>query len=102
LTPRQVGSRLGARYLVQGSIQESAGRLRVTARLLDARNGAQLWSRRFDHDAGDFFGMQDEVAAGVMRALEARIAGLDPGVPAAPRSSSVQAQLAYLRGRSLV
>jgi TolB-like protein/DNA-binding winged helix-turn-helix (wHTH) protein len=102
LPPQQVGSRLGARFLVQGSIQEADGRLRVTAKLLDARNGAALWARQFDHAATDFFGLQDEVAAGVMRALEARIAGLDASVPAAPRSSNVEAQLAYLRGRSLV
>jgi TolB-like protein/DNA-binding winged helix-turn-helix (wHTH) protein len=99
LAPRQIGKVLGARYLVQGSVQESAGRLRVTAKLVDAHADRVEWVNQFERESEDLFGMQDAVAAGVVRALEARIAGLDPTIPPQPRSHDVDAQLAYQRGR---
>lgn len=99
LTPRQIGRLLGARYLVQGSVQESGGRLRVTAKLVDAHSDHVEWIHQFDRQSDDLFGMQDAVAAGVVRALEARIAGLDPTIPPLPRSRNVDAQLTYQRGR---
>lgn len=99
LTPQQIGKLLGARYLVQGSIQESTGMLRVTAKLIDAYTDRVEWIDQFDRQVDDLFGMQDAVAAGVMRALESRIAGLDPTIPRQPRSRNVDAQLAYHRGR---
>lgn len=102
LTPQEAGERLGARYLVQGSVQEAAGMLRVTAKLIDSRNGSVLWINQFDRRTEELFGMQDDVAAGVMRALEARIAGLDPNIPPQARSRNVEAQLAYHRGRTLL
>ncbi len=98
----EAGRRLGARYLVEGRVQRSGEHLRVTASLLDAANGTQLWTQKFDRAANDFFGMQDAVAAGVAKALEAQIAGLDPAIPTAPRSQNFEAHLAYLRGRALL
>jgi TolB-like protein/DNA-binding winged helix-turn-helix (wHTH) protein/Tfp pilus assembly protein PilF len=98
----EAGRRLGARYLIEGRIQRSGDRLRLTTNLLDAPTGRQLWTAQFDRDAGDFFGMQDAVATGVARALQAQIAGLDPALPAAPRSQNLDAHLAYLRGRALL
>lgn len=97
-----VGRRLGARYLIEGSLQQDATRLRVIARLVDSRNGNVLWTQRFDRERRDFFGLQDDVASGITRALEKRIAGLDATLPAPERSQDIEAQLAFLRGRALL
>jgi TolB-like protein/DNA-binding winged helix-turn-helix (wHTH) protein/Tfp pilus assembly protein PilF len=96
------GQRLGARYLVRGSVQRTGDRLRVTARLVDARNQTQLWSRSWDDDLAGLYRLQDELADGVARTLEARIAGVELAKPRADYGGNVEATLAYLRGRVLL
>jgi TolB-like protein/DNA-binding winged helix-turn-helix (wHTH) protein len=99
---RQIGARLGAAHLVGGSVQRSGEKLRVTANLVDSRTGTQLWSQSFDGTMADLFGLQDEIAARVAAALEARLGGLALARRGAARSPNVEAYLAYLRGRALV
>ena len=98
----EIGRRLGAGYLVGGSVQRNGEKLRVAARLVDARTGTQLWSERFDGRVADLFGMQDEIADHVAAALESRISGLQLPRPGGPASPNVEAYLAYLRGRTLI
>ncbi len=98
----ETGNRLGARYLVQGTLLRQGTQLRVTATLTDSQTGRQVWTQQFTRPVEDAFGMQDEVAEGVKRALESRIADLDPGLPAIERSANREAWLAYLRGRNLL
>jgi TolB-like protein/DNA-binding winged helix-turn-helix (wHTH) protein len=100
--PHETGRVLGARYLVLGSMQTSGSRTRVIAKVIDCISGALLWTQQFDAAPDDLFGMQDAVAAGVAQALQSRIAGLDPRIPAGERSANLEAYLAYLRGRSLL
>lgn len=102
LTPTEIGQRLGARYLVQGSVQQSGDMLRVSAQLVDAVANRMLWTQQFDRQADGFFALQDAVASGVLHALESRIAGMDPAIPVGIRSGNVEAQLAFLRGRALL
>ena len=56
-----VGRDLGARYVVEGSVQKSGRRFRVTAQLTDVETGQQVWGDRFDGDLGDIFEVQDEL-----------------------------------------
>jgi TolB-like protein len=65
-----VGQRLGARYLVEGSVQRSGARLRTTVQLVDALTGTQVWSRRFECSADDIFAAEDEIAEPVAVAIE--------------------------------
>src|SRR4051794_14868625 len=67
---RQIGSELGARYILEGSIQSSDGTVRITAQLIDAARGTHLWADRFDRKLGDTFSIQDEIA----RMISARLA----------------------------
>ena len=99
---REVGRRLGAAWLVGGSVQRSGDRLRVTARLVDAETGTQLWSDEFGGEAGELFDVQDRIAEQVAQALGTRVAGLGEVRPPVPRSNDFEANLAYLRGRVLV
>jgi TolB-like protein/DNA-binding winged helix-turn-helix (wHTH) protein len=102
LGARETGRILGAHYLVQGSIQQSGDRVRISARLIDSDSSALLWTEQFEDARDNMFGMQDRVAAGVAQALQSRIAGLDATIPAAERSANLDAYLAYLRGRTLL
>src|SRR6185295_10051281 len=67
---RTIGGKLGARYLLEGSVQSDRTRMRVTTQLIDTQSGADVWSMRFDRAPGDIFEVQDEIALQVTRALE--------------------------------
>ena len=60
-------------HVLEGSVRTSGSRLRVTAQLTDVASGYQLWSERFDREATDVFAVQDEIAAGVVEAVKARL-----------------------------
>ena len=66
---RQVAKDLNVRYVLAGSIQHQADQLRVTAQLIDAATGAQVWSERWDRPAQDLFSVQAEVADKVAASL---------------------------------
>ena len=66
---RQVAKDLNVRYVLAGSIQHQADQLRVTAELIDAATGAQVWSERWDRPAQDLFSVQAEVADKVAASL---------------------------------
>jgi adenylate cyclase len=58
---RDVGRKLGVRYVVEGSVRRAANRVRVTAQLIDAEAGAHVWAERYDRELADIFDVQDEV-----------------------------------------
>ena len=57
------GKELGVRYVLEGSVQRDAGRMRVNVQLIDAESGKHLWADRFDKPLADLFEMQDEIVA---------------------------------------
>jgi DNA-binding SARP family transcriptional activator len=71
--PREIGERLGARYLLSGSVRRSARSVRIGAELLNAQTGHYLWSHRYDVPPESLFETQDEIARGVASALAVRI-----------------------------
>ena len=82
---RQVAKDLNVRYVLAGSIQHQADQLRVTAELIDAATGAQVWSERWDRPAQDLFAVQAEVADKVAASLGGNGGsnlGRDPRTPA--------------------
>ena len=66
---RRVGRELGVRYVLEGSMQAAAERVRLTAQLIDAGTGGHLWAERYDRPEADLFAVQDEVAQSVASAL---------------------------------
>ena len=82
---KQVGRELNVRYLLEGSIQRGASRMRVNAQLIDAVSGNHLWADRFDKPMADLFDMQDEIVShlanqlrGELIVAEAQRAALEP------------------------
>ena len=72
-SPMNVGEaarRLGARYALHGSVRYSAKRLRISAQLIDTKDGAHLWAERYDLALADVFAIQDEIAERVVAAIE--------------------------------
>jgi TolB-like protein len=70
LDARAIGKELGVRYVLEGSVQRDANRVRVNAQLIDAESGAHLWADRFEEDVADLFKLQDEVVARLARTLQ--------------------------------
>jgi adenylate cyclase len=67
---KQVGRELGVRYVMEGSVQRSGERIRITAQLVDTKTGHHLWAERYDRDLKDIFAIQDEITMKIMTALQ--------------------------------
>lgn len=98
LDARATGQRLNARYLVNGSLQESRGRIRLTAQLIDAQTSDTIRSLAFDRRSEDLFEFSDEVSRQVAEALQVSLKGAPPQYS----RFGADAYLAYLRGRALL
>ena len=70
---RQVGRELGVRYVLEGSVRKSVGRVRTTAQLIDAETGKHLWADRYDRDLTEIFALQDEITTKVVAAIEPKL-----------------------------
>jgi adenylate cyclase len=68
-----VAEELGVRYILEGSVQKSDSRIRVTAQLIDALNGHHLWSEQFDRDLKNLFILQDEITKEIVVALQVEL-----------------------------
>ena len=70
---REIGAQLGAAWLVEGSVRRDRGRVRVSAQLVNTRDGGHAWSERYDRDVTDVFAIQDEIARSIALALKRRL-----------------------------
>ena len=104
-TPVDVGEiarRLNVRHLLQGSVRRAGGHVRVMAQLVDASNGFQIWSERFDRDLADIFDVQDEIARAIVRRLKVDFAIEDAARLVKVTTTNVEAYQAYLQGRAML
>ena len=69
LDARAIGARLGAAWLVEGSVRRDGRRVRVSAQLVKTCDGGHAWSDRYDRDVEDVFAIQDEIARAIAQAL---------------------------------
>jgi adenylate cyclase len=58
---REAAKQLGVRYVLEGSVRKSGNRIRITAQLIDAKDGTHLWAERYDRAIDDIFAIQDEI-----------------------------------------
>jgi adenylate cyclase len=70
---KEVGRRLGVRYVLEGSVRKASGKVRITGQLIDAVTGAHIWADRFERDLTDVFALQDEVTLAVVSAIEPKM-----------------------------
>jgi TolB-like protein/Flp pilus assembly protein TadD len=96
---REIGRQLNVGAIVEGGVQRSADRLRVTVQLVNAADGGHLWSERFDRHAGDIFSIEDEIAQAVVVALRIKLLGDEEGGSMPRPTEDLEAHDLYLRGR---
>ncbi len=72
---KQVSEELGVRHVLEGSLQRSGDRVRITVQLIDALTGHHLWAKRYDRDLEDIFAMQDEITIKILSTLEVMLTG---------------------------
>jgi TolB-like protein len=92
----KIAEALRVRTILEGSVRRAGNRMRVTAQLINAADGYHLWSQRYDRELADVFEVQDEIAAAIAEALQAKLA---PKPGAAERyKANLPAYEAYLKG----
>jgi TolB-like protein/Flp pilus assembly protein TadD len=95
---RRIGEKLGVSTLLEGTVRENGGRVRIVAELVNAADGSELWSGTFDRELKDIFAVQAEIAKAVATSLELTfLNATDSGVTTRP-TKSVEAHNAYLQG----
>jgi TolB-like protein len=95
---RQVGRELNIRYVLEGTVQRDANRLRVNVRLGDAETGQQIWAERFDKPISDLFDMQDEIVSRLSNALNTRL--VEAEAQRAERSLQPDSMDLYFQGKA--
>jgi adenylate cyclase len=95
---RAAGQRLGARYVIEGSIRKAGSRLRVTAQLIDTDSGNHVWSERYDRELADIFAIQDELTAAIVGVVAGQVQAADISKARHQPTGSLGAYDNYLRG----
>src|SRR6266498_503166 len=70
---REIGQQLGVAHVLEGSVQRSGNRVRVTAQLIDARTDMHQWAEHYDRDLADVFAIQSEIAQAIANQLQAKL-----------------------------
>jgi adenylate cyclase len=99
---KQVGSELGVRYVLEGSVRKAGGRVRITGQLIDAATGAHLWADRFDGSLEDVFDLQDKVASSVAGVIEPALQAAETARSAGRPTTDLTAYDLYLRASAMV
>ncbi len=70
---RQVAGQLKVSHVLEGSVRKAAGRVRITAQLIDGSNDSHVWAERYDRDLNDIFALQDEISHAIVDALRVKL-----------------------------
>ena len=97
---KEVGRRLGVRYVLEGAVRKASGKVRITGQLIDAVTGAHIWADRFERDLSDVFALQDEVTVAVVSAIQPKLLQTEIDL-AARRSNNLSAYDLCLRAQHL-
>jgi adenylate cyclase len=96
---QKVAEDLGVQYVLEGSVQRSKDRLRVTAQLIDAINGKHLWAEKYDRILKDIFALQDEITMKIITALQVKLTEGELASVYAKRTTNLEAHLKAWEGK---
>jgi adenylate cyclase len=99
---RKVGSELGVRYVLEGSVRRAGQQLRITAQLIDATTGDHLWAERYDRSLHDVFEVQDEITRHVVEEMEVKLLRGEQARVWRRSTNDAQAYDLLLRGRNII
>ena len=94
---KEVGRRLGVRYVLEGSVRKASGRVRIIGQLIDAVTGTHIWADRFERDLTDIFALQDEVTVAVVSAIQPKLLQTEIAMATRRRPENLTAYDFYLR-----
>ena len=92
---QKVAEDLGVRYVLEGSIQKTGEKVRITTQFIDALKGYHIWSERYDREMKDIFALQDEITLKVLKALDVKLIRGEPGKVL---GSSIDSLEVYIKG----
>ncbi len=96
---REIGRKLGAQSIVEGSVRKAGNRLRITAQLINVADGYHLWSERYNRELEDVFAIQEEISNAIVNALKIELTG-ETDTPVLKRyPNNLEAYDLYLKGR---
>ena len=81
VSARQIGSEVGVRYVLEGSVQRSGKQVRINAQLIDAETDGHVWAERFERETGDLFALQEEITRRIAVALHLELVGAEAARP---------------------
>jgi TolB-like protein/class 3 adenylate cyclase len=94
---RQIGSELGVRYIVDGSIRSSENRLRISCELIDATSGKHIWAERYDGTMEDVFDLQDRITSSIVATIQPKMMRAEIARAQAKPTDNLSAYDLYLR-----
>jgi adenylate cyclase len=99
---QQVAEELGIRYVLEGSIQKSGDRVRITAQLIDALKGNHVWSERYEAEMKDIFALQDRIALETLKALDVKLIYGEAARITGKNADNLEAYIKLMQCRRLV
>src|SRR5271169_1025407 len=99
---KQVGRELGVRYVLEGSVRKAGGRVRITAQLIEAETGGNLWADHFDGSLEGVFELQDKVAISVAGVIEPTLQAAETARSASRPTNDLTAYDLYLRAYAII
>ena len=101
-TIREIGQALQVAHVLEGSVRKIAGRLHVTAQLIDTRNETQTWAEKYDRDIADIFQIQNEISQAIVTQLKVALSPTEKAAIEEKPTQDKEAYDLYLRARALV
>jgi len=99
---REIAQALNVAYVVEGSVQRSANRVRVSAQLINARNETHVWAEKYDRELADVFAIQSEIAKAIADQLQAKLSPNEKKAIEQPPTTDLAAFDLYSRAKSLL
>ena len=99
---REIAKTLGVSYVVEGSVQRSGGRVRVSVQLIDARTDGHLWAESYDRDIADVFAIENELAEQIVAKLKSKLSPQEKAAIEEKPTTDLAAHDLYIRAKTLI
>jgi len=96
---KEVGEKLHVQTVLEGSVRKQGNRLRITVQLINAEDGYNLWSERYDREIDDIFALQDEIALTITEKLKITLLEKEKAIIQKDPAENKEAYDLYLKGR---
>jgi TolB-like protein/Tfp pilus assembly protein PilF len=99
---REIAKTLGVSHVVEGSVQRSGGRVRVSVQLIDARTDGHLWAESYDRDIADVFAIENELAEQIVAKLKSKLSPQEKAAIEQKPTTDLAAHDLYIRAKTLI